>query len=230
MPPYPEQPIWRITVLARQICGPSPAKRREVLARLNYSNQGRAGRRFDEMLASGDVNPHLREHLPHALGVPRETVDQAIADTEQQQRDHRAAIAHWEDLRARAEFFPHVAVRVDIKQKRVPLVALAWFGDHWSRHIPVADDLPQRSEAEQIATVQAVIADYPNTERGERFEGFFRRAEGYIYRPAYDESWLFSPQGEFLGKHAGRICVGSAGGSVAARPVVNAAPPAGVEA
>ena len=215
----PSPPRWEIKKLILSVTGPTREGHRQLLGRLRNTDKDKAGFNLHELMESGIIDSHLSNLLPDALGKDPKVVADAMEKTSQQQAEYAKAVAFWEERKARRDFHPHIAVHVDIRQRKILIVGLCLVAK--ALRIDVPNEFPNQPERIQISKVQELISDYANTENGRRCSNCYPGPTGFSYFPTFDESWHFSVDGELT--HKGKGFVSS--GQVAANNLSQIDPP-----
>jgi hypothetical protein len=201
----PRQPSWAIADLVYSTVGHTKQARRDLIARLGYTNKGKAASRFDATIRTGEVNPHIRQRLPKALRIAPDTVNAAIEKTKLQQAQFAQELAAHQEAIDREHFTPQIVVKINIHDRRVPLVVCIWFGGQAALLIDVPSDLPTQAEKVQLAMARSLIEEYPSTEKGIKCSKFFGSPTHYIYCPTFDDAWELSLSLDLVQKTTGSI-------------------------
>lgn len=98
-------------------------------------------------------------------------------------------------------FKPYLWVDTHFRRTTQPLFALA--ACESQRYLPLDWRLPQRPEAEQLATVRALIDKHWQATKGDL--GIWGQIQVYWYYYAEEQYWLLSPKGEWLDEDTGPV-------------------------
>ena len=223
----PPPPRWAVAHLLRAVSNPGTASRKRLLGRLGYANNGKAARKIDTAVWTGDVGTDLQRRLPLALDVSAETVAAAINRTRQQQHEYERTVDSWCEALERREFRPHIVVDNDIRQRRVPIFAIAMFCNTEVLKYDVPAGQVLLPEDEQLAKMPTLIRDYLHSEDNERRKLFFRDPVGYTYCPTYDDAWDFDTNGKLLRRKPGPVRPGHAVARIGKKLVSGTGHPSG---
>ena len=185
--------------------------RRDVAARMGYSDRGKAFRVFDACFQNGrHGGPVFRERLAVALQVTGQQLDEAFEEVRFAQYVLQAkALA--------ATFTPHLwAEAENTRPSSIMVVALC--GERRFREAQLSADVNARPLEEQKGLVAEAARAFIGSMHG--CAGPFGRITGFQYRYAYGHYWRTSVDGEFIEQVHKTWGVSVAGLSVRGRDLV----------
>jgi len=186
--------------LIQQIIGNDKQKRHELalsLAPSGTTKLGKALRRLDELMRTGDRLRENRQKLRTTLGVDELLVNDAIEDTFEQLKLEEEFQKIQRRRHHRKNFAPHIFMQ---GERTVPtqITACVFTGGNRHRIIPINPaDFRSLTVEEKLEMVRRLIKEHQEEKDGKIL--FFGRAIGYWYRPTPDGNGVhFSPQGHVL--------------------------------
>ncbi|MDH7499110.1 MAG: hypothetical protein QHH30_01830 [candidate division NC10 bacterium] len=179
-------PIGRLISEAMKSQG---MERKDLVKALGYVNLNKGRRNLDACLDGGDCsNYFLMKGLPRALGVDPAKVEEAAQLTRRQQAEEAEA-------RERAQFRPHIYIEA---KRTHPIFVVVLCSGYRSLYLDVPSDLPSLPEEEQIKRVgQMVREHYASTGGKAHLVGDIQL---FVYRQTYEQSIIFNPEGEVVGR------------------------------
>jgi hypothetical protein len=196
----PTRPKLAIARLVHDAIGRSQQKRSDLLDQLGYKNKGKAARRLDAMLRTGNVCPNLVRCLPQALGIEPVVFQAAIEESIRQNEEHQKALEEYAEALRRHYFEPHIYVEIAHKKRPRSLFASLGTNQKRLRHIEVPPDLPREPQPVQVKMVGRFIRQFEGSEEYRSGLKRFSGPESYTYYPHYKTGWKFSVGGDFVGK------------------------------
>jgi len=140
---------------------------------------------------------------------------------------YERTVDSWCEALERREFRPHIVVDNDIRQRRVPIFAIAMFCNTEVLKYDVPAGQVLLPEDEQLAKMPTLIRDYLHSEDNERRKLFFRDPVGYTYCPTYDDAWDFDTNGKLLRRKPGPVRPGHAVARIGKKLVSGTGHPSG---
>lgn len=198
-----------LSILINERCATLGLSYVELGLRLGYTNPVKAEGRVKALCDNQLDSPRSRralERLHEALEVPREQVDEAIAENRlliaelksQVKRDRRAA---WEiEYEAwKARFTPHAVLITEPDDPSSPLFALSGGYENW---VIIRPDLNQPKSTYIDQVVAEIDRRYPAQRRGERAGErtvpFLGRLEYFIFNYSPDLAFRFTIDGDLM--------------------------------
>ena len=184
----------------QQIIGNAKQKRHDLalsLAPPGTKKIGKALRRLDELMRTGERLNEYQGKLRATLGVEGRLIDDAIEDTREQLKLEEEFRKIQRRLHYRKDFEPHIFMQ---GERTVPtqITACVFTGGNRHRIIPINPaDFRSLTVEEQFEMVRRLIKEHQEEKDGKI--RFFGRAIAYWYRPTPDGNGVhFSPKGRVL--------------------------------
>lgn len=164
------------------------ALRRHLADHLGYRNRHKAFRRIDALLQQGRLNAELRERLATVLQC-------SLADMDEHVKTAREELFHQQREIRFAATGPQLVARAP---RPAQIFVAGVVSDH-KRYRKLPADLPQRSEAEQMAFLDEAIKAFIARE-GTSIP-LFGPISGFAYMHSPHAHWLFDTHGQCLGQY-----------------------------
>jgi hypothetical protein len=186
---------YQISKLVNQVISRNKERKREIVLRLGYKNLDKGYRRLYHLIETGECPEPMRKMLPYALGIDPQVVEDAFeATARQKQEEFELARKHQEEYERRT-FRPHLWIEHELEKPK-SITAVVFIGVDNFKVVSLPEDINQLSWDEQKRVVKWAI------QRHQRNKGtvdpMFGSVTGYLYRQTYDDSHLFSRDGELL--------------------------------
>lgn len=129
-------------------------KRSEVVRRLGYTNVAKGCRRLDQLLQNLEYNDTIIKNLHVALDVPRQQVDEKLAETASELEEERRR----EEERERRVFIPYLFCQTE-RRIPSPIFVCAILNAVSMKYVYLPPDYNQRSDREQEEIRVALVAE-----------------------------------------------------------------------
>jgi hypothetical protein len=182
---YPSPPRWAIARLITCITGNDRQRRSQVIHNLGYSKPERAALRLDHLIRAGECSNELRAHLPGALGLPVESVEEAFAETARQREQWQAECERYAAQRDRINFVPRLVLLHDKQNRRVPIFVLTLFGQRRLTWVEIPDQVLEQDYLDQLTQLPELVARWQETEDGRHSTEWLGRPVGFLYQPEH---------------------------------------------
>jgi len=133
-------------------------KRSEVAQRLGYTNAAKGCRRLDQLLQNLEYNSCLIKNLHTALDVPRQQVDEKLAETAFELEEERRREEARQEERERRVFVPYLFCQTE---RRIPgpIFVCAILNAVSMKYVYLPPYYNQRSDREQEEIRVALVAE-----------------------------------------------------------------------
>lgn len=175
-------------------------RKSQLVAAMGYKNLTRGLKRLEHCLHTGDcANAVLLSRLRHALELPTEQFNAAIAATQQQRaREEQARAAH-EEAEQRARFRPYIYVRTSASRPS-SITAAALIGPRL-KHLRLDEEATALPRPFLLSLVTSLVREHYRSNQGNC--PLFGNITGYALRISYDATVEFSIDGTLIQEHEG---------------------------
>lgn len=192
--------MYEISRLIKEVLSNSKERKRQVVRNLGYKNLNKGYRRLYDLLEEGICPDSSREKLPKALNIEKELIDQAFLLTAQEKAREAELARQRREEYDRKCFVPHIWMENEDER---PTGAKFWFivfvGIDKFKVLTLPEYINKLSWTRQQTLVKERILQHQKESKGEYV--IFGKVAGYIYKQTYDDSFVFSVDGNFLGKN-----------------------------
>ena len=187
--------MYAIGKLIYQTIDRDKQKKQEVVEKLGYKNISKGLRRLDDLIKSGSCHKEIHDRLPFALGVDAVLVKDAFEETKKQLQAEREECE-------RKHFYPHIwIVHEQTRPNSITIVGLT--GIHNWKEIKLPKNINQKEWSVQEEIVRKNIKE--SKPKLIYHGSMFGKVTEYIYRQTYEDSILFSAEGEVINMKYGKV-------------------------
>lgn len=162
---------------------------------MGYKNLDKGYRRLYHLIETGECPEPIKKILPTALGVETQVVEDAFKATSQQIAEEVELAKRCQEEYEIRTFKPHQWIEHECKGPPVGTICIvAFVGIGNFKVLNQPKNINELEWDEQVRLVQERIRLHQQDEG--THDHIFGRVEGYLYRQSYDDSFLFSRNGE----------------------------------
>ncbi|MBU3679808.1 MAG: hypothetical protein FGM32_09420 [Candidatus Kapabacteria bacterium] len=199
----------RLQAYLAQQCATNGIRRGQIPSLLGFSNSAKALRRYDRLLQGGLEDVDLVARIRACPLLAGERFDEVLEDTRRFIEASRREKALAAELRARAEFVPHLWV---IHERSIPspIFVVAMLGVDTFKRVELPEKIAaQTSTGQQLVDIAAMLNE------GLRDKAYlcspFGRPTHVLFRDTFDHAYVYDVQERrFTGEHHEPIRVGRA--------------------
>jgi hypothetical protein len=196
--------MYEISKLINQTISGNKERKRDIVLKLGYKNLDKACRRLHHLIETGECSEPIKKMLLTALGVEPQVVEEAFKATSKQIAEEEELARRSQEEYERRTFKPHLWIEHERKGPPVGTICIvAFVGIENFKVLNLPKNINELEWDEQVRLVQDRIGLHQKEE--EIHDHIFGRVEGYLYRQCYDDSFLFSRNGEVLRCNIGRV-------------------------
>ena len=189
--------MYQISKLINQVISGNKQRKREIVLKLGYKNLDKGYRRLYHLIETGECPEPIKKMLPTALVVEPQVVEDAFETTSQQIAEEVELARRRQEEYERRTFKPHLWIEHEREYPppgTIWIVALSGLLSYKFRDLH--ENINEFEWDERVRLVQERIRRHQEEEG--TYNRIFGKVDGYTYRQTYDDSFLFSKDGEHL--------------------------------
>jgi hypothetical protein len=194
--------MYEISKLINQVISGNKQRKREIVLKLGYKNLDKGYRRLHHLIETGECSEPMKRMLPNALGLDPQVVEDAFEATVQQKAVELELARKRREENERGTFRPHIWIEHELSRPR-SITIVAFTGVENYKVVRLPENTNKLSWDEQKRIVRWTIRQHQD-DKG-TVDPMFGSVTGYIYRQTYDDSHLFSRDGELLTINYGKF-------------------------
>jgi len=188
--------MYEISRLINHVIGGEKNRKRDLVRGLGFKDDLIEGyNRLEDLVRTGRCREKMRKRLPKTLNLLPRRVKEALEETEREIERRRGISLRRREEYGRRTFRPYLWINhVFSKPKDKALVDHLGL-EHW-KIIDLPEDINETGLDDQVERIRRIIVDHQHETGG--YDEMFGRITDYVYCRSWDESHLFSVNGELV--------------------------------
>ncbi|MDA2918320.1 hypothetical protein MYX76_02295 [Desulfobacterota bacterium AH_259_B03_O07] len=188
--------MYEISRLINNVIGEDRSRKRDIVRKMGYRDDLIEGyNRLENIIQTGNCKAKIRKRLPKTLNLLPKVVDDALdATAKKLEKQRRIALARRQEFE-RKYFRPHIWINHIYSKPRDTHLVDHMGLEHW-KVLNLPRRINESSWDDQIKIVRNTISKHMEEAGG--YDDMFGRIRSFIYCKGYDESYLFTIEGELI--------------------------------
>jgi len=188
--------MYEISKLINNVIGGDRSRRRDIVRKMGFSNDLIEGyNRLENIIQTGNCKAKIRKRLPKTLNLLPKVVDDALDATAKKLEKQRQIALRRREEYERKYFRSHIWINHIYSKPRDKCLVDHMGLEHW-KVLNLPERIGELSWEHQVRIVRKAIRRHMEENGG--YDDMFGRIRSFIYCKGYDESYLFTIEGNLI--------------------------------